>query len=270
MENIITKQHLIEYISFIRDSELDKPINEINDGLVKICINLLLKLQGKEANLSTEQIKQKTDNIPFILTPEFDKEKARKTKMHIKAKRLLIVAATITLLYTLMSFCISFSGSKESDSFNKLVEAIGLENIVFGKTYNVNGTSYTENKYLEQYDDINDYPKDNPHNILFPKYMPEGTRLASLYVSDEGENKYSILVASNIPTLSYSISPDTEIPQIIIDSAPEATTINDKTVYIVPIQEINQYQMYFEHDGDFYELVFTDKEELLKIIESME
>ena len=57
MENHESKQRLTIYISFVRDCELEKPINEINEEIVGACVKLLLKLQGKEVAFTTEQIK---------------------------------------------------------------------------------------------------------------------------------------------------------------------------------------------------------------------
>ena len=269
MDNI-AKHHLIEYLSFVRDCELEKPIKEINEGLVAAHTHLLLKLQHKDFSMATEDVNKSINNIPFVITPDFSKENSNKRKKHIRAKRFLIIAATILLLYALMTSIITYSHSTDDQFLRDIIEKIGLENIIYGKEYNVNGTTYIENEYIAYYDDIKDYPKDNPYNILLPTYMPKDTRLASLSVANRENGNYTVLVGSNIPTLSYEMHPGTTVPQAIIDNAPETTVINGKTVYIVTIPDVTQYQMYFEHNGDYYELVFTDKEELIKIIESME
>ncbi len=270
MQKIVTKHHLFEYLSFIRDCELEKPLKEINEELITAHTHVLLKLQHKDTSMADEELSERINNIPFVITPDFNNENLKKNKKRIRAKRILIIAATIALLYALMESIISYSNSTEDQFLRDIIETIGLENIVYGKEYNVNGTTYIENEYIAYYDDITDYPKDNPYNILLPTYMPKDTRLGSISVANQNNGNYTVLVSSNIPTLSYEMYPDTKIPQVIIDNAPETTVINGKTVYIVTIPDVTQYQMYFEHNSDYYELVFTDKEELIKIIESME
>ena len=270
MQKIVTKHHLFEYLSFIRDCELEKPLKGINEELITAHTHVLLKLQHKDTSMADEELSERINNIPFVITPDFNNENLKKNKKRIRAKRILIIAATIALLYALMASIISYSHSTDDQFLRDIIETIGLENIVYGKEYNVNGTTYIENEYIAYYDDITDYPKDNPYNILLPTYMPKDTRLGSISVANRNNGNYTVLVSSNIPTLSYEMYPDTKIPQVIIDNAPETTVINGKTVYIVEIPDVGQYQMYFEYNGDYYELVFTDKEELIKIIESME
>ena len=270
MQKIVTKHHLFEYLSFIRDCELEKPLNGINEELITAHTHVLLKLQHKDTSMADEELSERINNIPFVIAPDFNNENLKKNKKRIRAKRVLIIAATIALLYALMASIISYSHSTDDQFLRDIIETIGLENIVYGKEYNVNGTTYIENEYIAYYDDITDYPKDNPYNILLPTYMPKDTRLGSISVANRNNGNYTVLVSSNIPTLSYEMYPDTKIPQVIIDNASESTVVKDKTVYIVEIPDVGQYQMYFEYNGDYYELVFTDKEELIKIIESME
>lgn len=271
MENTRSKQTLKDLLTIIRDCETEKPLDEINTGLVEACVKLLLKLEGKEVAFTTEQIKEKVRNIPFVISADFDGEAKdntnKKTKKHTTKKKILLVAAIIALLAMLMG--IGYSNSKDEDFFRNIVETIGFDEIKKGETYTANGVSYEENEHIKWYEDIRDYPEDNPYDILLPVYLPDGIEITNLVVTDM-ENATEILVGCNTPDLGYAIYLDSKIPQPIIDNYNEIVTVGEKSVYIIAKNEEGKYQMYFEHNGDYYDLDFTDKQELLKVIENME
>ncbi len=271
MENTRSKQTLKDLLTIIRDCETEKPLDEINTGLVEACVKLLLKLEGKEVAFTTEQIKEKVRNIPFVISADFDGEAKdntnKKTKKHTTKKKILLVAAIIALLAMLMG--IGYSNSKDEDFFRNIVETIGIDEIVFGETYTNDGISYQENEYIEMYEDINDYPEDNPYDILLPTYLPEGVEIINLSVDDMG-NKKRITVGHNPSSFGYIIYPDNKIPQIIIEHCNEIVSVGNKSIYIITKPDVGIYQMYFEHNGDYYDLNFSDKHELLKVIEYLE
>lgn len=267
MGNSNSKQTLIRLLTFIRDCEAEKPLDEMNMGLIEACVNLLLKLQKKEILFTTEQIKERVRKIPFVLTPDFGGETTKKVKKYTTKKKILLVAAIIALLAMLMG--IVYSNSKDDQFFCDITDKIGLDNIEAGKTYNVNGISYEEYEHIEWYEDINDYPKDNPYDLLLPTYMPKGVELKDLTVDDNG-NQYEITVGCTSPILSYTIYLDSRISQDTLACCTETTNINGRKIHIVYLPELSLYQMYFEHNNDYYEISYTDKQELLKVIENLE
>lgn len=270
MDSNINKQDLIAYLSHTCDCELEKPLEEIDEELVDSCVNLSLKLQYKEFRHTTEEIQENVNKIPFDKSAEPDNTTEKKARRRINAKKALFIAALITILYAILTASIGYSESPDGDFIKQASESIGIENIEFGKEYKFNGISYIEHEYLERYHDIKDYPKDNPHNVLFPTYLPEDLKLESLYVTDKLEEGIEICVCCNITDASYSISLDSKLPDSITDFATETVKVNEKTVYIVYIPEAQMYQMYFEYSGDYYTMSYHDKQELLKIIASME
>ena len=271
MEGTKSKNNLIALLHFIRDCELDKPLGKCNEELVDACVMLLLKLQNKSTDLTAEQVEDKVRKIPFVISADLNgnaKDNTnKKTKKHTTRKKILLVAAIIALLAMLMG--IGYSNSKDEDFFRNIVETIGIDEIVFGETYTKDGISYQENEYIEIYEDIKDYPEDNPYGILLPTYLPNNIELTSLVVSDV-INKQRITIGCNSLSLSYFIYLDSKIPQVIIENSDEIITISNKTTYIVSKPAENLYQVYLEYNGSYYELNYTDKQELLKIIENME
>lgn len=266
MENYESKQRLTSYISFVRDCELEKPINEINEEIVGACVKLLLKLQGKEVAFTTEQIKEKVRKIPVVLSADFTGETTKKVKKYTTKKKILLVAAIVTLLAMLLSI---IPVADEWNIFDYICEYIGYENVVSDKEYKHNGMSFTSNGIIESFKDINDYPEDNPYDILLPTYLPETISLTELIVADIGDGYQLSVICSN-PTMSYKIYLERKIPQTTLVCCTETITVNNKEIHIISLTDIGTYQMYFEYNGDYYDLSFTDKQELLKVIENLE
>ena len=103
MENYESKQRLTSYISFVRDCELEKPINEINEEIVGACVKLLLKLQGKKVAFTTEQIKEKVRKIPVVLHADTSNKTNPNVRKHINKKKILLIAAIIALLCAILA-----------------------------------------------------------------------------------------------------------------------------------------------------------------------
>ena len=73
--NYQDKDRVIEYLSVIRDAEVNKPPQESDEELIEACVGLLLYLQDKNAELTPEQISEAVEKIPFV-----DTEKVVKLK----------------------------------------------------------------------------------------------------------------------------------------------------------------------------------------------
>lgn len=271
MENTRSKQTLKDLLTIIRDCETEKPLDEINTGLVEACVKLLLKLEGKEVAFTTEQIKEKVRNIPFVISADFDGEAKdntnKKTKKHTTKKKILLVAAVIALLAMLMG--IGYSNSKDEDFFRNIVETIGIDEIVFGETYTNDGISYQENEQIKRYKDLNEFKENSSYKILLPTHLPNGIETTHLVVTDTGKTS-EIIIGFNTPSLGYLIYPDSEIPESAIKSCTETMIINNNKIYIVYLPDIGTYQMHFEYNGNYYYLIYTDRQELLRVIENME
>lgn len=266
MGNSNSKQTLIRLLTFIRDCEAEKPLDEMNMGLIEACVKLLLKLQKKEIVFTTEQIKERVRKIPFVLTPDFGGETTKKVKKYTTKKKILLVAAIIALLAMLGSIV---SVANEWNIFDYVREYIGYENVIHDKEYRDNGMSFTSNQIVASFDNINDYSKNNTYDILLPTYLPSEISVDKIIVSDMIEN-YRIDMILSDNTFSYFVLTDTLFPEIIINNCDETVVVGSKTVYITSLPDIGIYQMYFEHNGNYYELCYTDKQELLKVIENLE
>jgi hypothetical protein len=164
---------------------------------------------------------------------------------------------------------IGYSNSRDEDFFRNIVETIGIDEIVFGETYTKDGVSYQENEYIERYSDIEEFKDNNIHKILLPTYLPSGIETTNILVTDM-KDKTEIIIGFNSLDLGFLIYPEKDIPQTIINDCSETITINNTTVHIIYLSDIGTYQMHFIYDNDYYYLVYTNKQELLKVIENME
>lgn len=270
MEGTKSKNNLIALLHFIRDCELDKHLGKCNEELVDACVKLLLKLQNKSTDLTAEQVEDKVRKIPFVISADFNgnaKDNTnKKTKKHTTRKKILLVAAIIALLAMLMG--IGYSISENTSIFEYITNKIGLENIEFGKIYNSNGISYEENKQSARYNNINDYPEENPYGILLPQYLPNDIESTGIIIVDDKITR-EIRVTFDTSSLVYNIYLDTKIPQATIDCCTELTVNNNK-IYIMELLDVGTYQLYLEHNDNYYEISYIDKQELLKVIENME
>lgn len=78
-----SKNKLITYLSVLRDKETAKSTNEMDTELIMACCELLLDLQDKENNLSTEDVDEKVRAIPFAeAAPQEDGISTKKEKNH--------------------------------------------------------------------------------------------------------------------------------------------------------------------------------------------
>lgn len=269
MDKNTEKQNLIEHLSCVRDKELEKTLEEIDQDTVLSCVNLSLKLQDKVFGHTAEQIEENVNRIPFASPVDSDDAAVQNLRKRRNAKKILFIAALVTVLYAALVTNIGFSSSADDDFVKFASETIGIENIEHGKEYNFNGITYIESEYLEYYEDIKKYPKKNPYGILLPAYLPEDIDLESLGVVKNGDGSIEITVACSSPDASYTIYKDSKIPEPYRNGATQTLTINEKTVYVIYIADAGRYQMYFEYNGDYYVMSSNDKQELIKIIENM-
>ena len=270
MEGTKSKNNLIALLHFIRDCELDKPLGKCNEELVDACVKLLLKLQNKSTDLTAEQVEDKVRKIPFVISADFNgnakNNTNKKTKKHTTKKKILLVAAIIALLAILMG--IGYSNSKDENFFRDIVDTIGIDEIVFGKTYTKDGVSYKENIQVARYNNVDEYAKDNPYDILLPKYLPDGIELNKIIVIND-ETTHEIHFSFSTSSLSFTIYLNNKIPQDTLDYC-NKEKFNNTTLYTIELTDTCTYQMYFEYNDNYYEISYIDKQELLKVIENME
>lgn len=268
MENsAIKKEHFIEYLSFVSLCESEKSISEINTDLITACTNISLKLQGKSFTLSPEQIKERVEKIPFILSADFGKEAPQNTKKHISKKRILLIAAVIALLCVLLTVFsigqnIDFSHAYINEKFGSIF------NVPVGETIPIGDQELVYTGESNSYDSTKDFFNHEKYNVLLPGALPEGIELTRIISTPYNS---TITVSFNSAITAYEIQLNASMPDVCKKDCEETMQINDITCYVDKMHEINHTQIYFEHNGNSYLLgcVSNNEEQLIDIIEGL-
>ena len=265
--NVIQKDYLIEYLSFISICETEKPINEINTTLINACTNISLKLQGKAIALSPEQIRERVDKIPFILSADFSKKSPQSTKKHISKTRIILIAAIIALLCVILSV---FSiGHYLHPGHIFLNDKFGsVSNAPVGETIPIGDIDFVSSGNSSQYKSTKDFFKHEKHNVLLPGALPEKIEISRILVTPYDS---TIIVAFNSVITAYEIKLNKPLSADYEINTTETMQITNITCYIQRLHDINRIQIYFEHNGNSYVLggPCTNEQQLIEIIEGL-
>lgn len=266
MENYESKQRLTSYISFVRDCELEKPINEINEEIVGACVKLLLKLQGKEVAFTTEQIKEKVRKIPVVLHADTSNKTNPNVRKHINKKKILLIAAIIALLCAILAvFSIGYNmeywHSVMDDKFGSVL------NIPVDQIFSIGEKEFVNTGASVFYDNTDDFRKKENFNVLLPSNLPDNISLRRIQISEAEDIIY--LSFDNVIT-SYEININTKLQKELLVNSDSYTTDNGLLCYIFKINNTDIVQIYFEYNGNTYTIGGTNKQTLLDIINNLE
>ncbi len=263
--NYQDKDRVIEYLSVIRDAEVNKPPQESDEELIEACVGLLLYLQDKNAELTPEQISEAVEKIPFVDTEKVVKLKNKNKK--INKFKLLLIAAIIPIILTILTI---MAMADIDWSYSKILKELfdGVDKTPIGEIFNfdnkeigkVGGNIYTSPKdFVKDYDlDILVPRKDfTKQNMVYITYMPYAT----------GDEVY---ITFDDKELTCTIFLDATIPKEVETSENINKTINGFKIYIVNLSDVNLYQVYFNHNGHTYRINHSDLDVIIDLIENME
>ena len=263
MKNEIpSEEKLIELLLFIRHRETKKPLDEMDNDLITACTELLLDLQNKEVTLSPEEISERVKNIPFVETID---TKAVKSRRKINKKRILLIAAIISILIAILSIA---SIGSEWNMFDILIEKFGrVSGAPSGVEFYENGVSYGVNGTEKFYSSIDELMKKENPDILLPSDFPTTLTLKDIVVSAEGE--YDTINLLFEEGLSYTVYKKAPIPEGVIENV-SPVTMGNTGIYIEDLSDVNSYQVHFSYNGDYYYIVHSDKRPVLEILKKLE
>lgn len=257
------KKELIKFLEFIRDTEASKPVDEIDTDLIDACVYVLLDLQDKNTALSPEQIKEKVRAIPFEDSTVSLEEYKNKKKKTIRTKRVFLIAACIGILIALL--VTASTGSEYNilkDIFGRIVDA------PFDVWYNQGNDSEIHNNGTVIYKSFDEAEKGEGINILEPGYLPDDSEFADIsFYSDEYNKRIGDVRFTNIE-IPFTVVKDSCVTEDIKSYTYEEN-IGSNVCYFVEMEDVNLVQVYFEHDGNLYDITYNSKDELVKIIESL-
>lgn len=121
------KNKLINLFQYLLDEEISKPLGEMNSEAVDNYIKLILLLQGKKFELSSEFIDEQVRKIFREEEKTASPEAVKTTKKHYKKNKIWLVAACVAILVALFSV-ISFSSERSVKDI--LVEFLDRKSVV--------------------------------------------------------------------------------------------------------------------------------------------
>ena len=263
-KHIDNKQILLAYISCVRDQEIDKPLGEMDTDLVDACSHLLLELQGKKVVLSTEQIENFVSQIPFTFTEKITPVNKKGNVRKLKNKKLLLIAAIITVLITLLSIV---SIAFEWNIFDSLKDKFGsLLNTPIGVELTENGITFENFGEIKKYTNMEDLFENEKPDILLPINLPDGKNIKMIKAYKVNETEEIAVLLND--DLSYIAVKNGNIPENILNSQP--IVINNLECYIENLEDVGLVQIHFKHNNYYYYFTGNDKQVLLELIKNLE
>ena len=262
--NYKDKDRVIEYLSVIRDAEVNKPPQESDEELIEACVGLLLYLQDKNAELTPEQISEAVEKIPFVDTEKVVKLKNKNKK--VNKFKLLLIAAIIPIILTILTL---MAMADIDWSYSKILKELfdGVDKTPVGEIINDNGTKI-EKQDIDLYKTPAEFAKDYDIDILVPAngYKKELISISYLKYSTGDEIEFRFKDQS----LTYSIWVNKSLPNELSDSKNQHFTINSLECYVVDLSDVGIYQVYFNHKGHTYCFNHSDLDVIIELIENME
>lgn len=263
--NFQDKDRVIEYLSVIRDAEVNKPPQESDEELIEACVGLLLYLQDKNAELSPEQISEAVEKIPFVDTEKILKLKNKNKK--VNKLKLLLIAAIIPIILTILTIMamadIDWSYSKILKELFDGVDKTPVGEIIHkfdNETGKINRYLYTTpSEFANEYDinilvPSNDFKEEKLISISYLRY-PTGDEIEFRFENER--LSYTIYMGNNL--------------EAELDNVPYIkTTINKLNCYVVDLSDVGLYQVYFNHNGNTYRINHSDLDVIIELIENME
>ncbi len=263
--NYQDKDRVIEYLSVIRDAEVNKPPQELDEELIEACVGLLLYLQDKNAELTPEQINEAVEKIPFVDTEKVVKPKNKNKK--INKFKLLLIAAIIPIILTILTIMamadidwLHFDTLKEmfqSVASAPAGEIFHKDDTDFGR---VDGNIFSSPEEFARKYDLNILvPGKNftKCKLAYIAYMPYTT-------GDEIE------ISFEKAGLYYRIYTYDVLEQEIKNLPFTQKDINGLSCYILNLSDVGLYQVYFNHNGYTYRINHSDLDVIIELIENME
>lgn len=262
------KAKLIEFFEFLLNNEIDKPLGEMNSEAVDSYIKILLFLQGKNIELSSEFIDEQVRKIfhkedETTVIPDTVKTK----KNYFNKKKVWLVAACIAILVALFSFV---SVAYDWNVFDFLTEKFGsVHSAPIEEEQDFNGITVTNHGKRSKYKNIKDAMKGESLDVLYPTLLPDGASVDNIIIYEENNENKLIFIFDTVD-LSAEIVFDASLKESVYSDATETFTIDSTTYYVCTMPDISLTQIEFEYNGDSYYFSYTDKDILIEIIKNLE
>lgn len=258
---------LINFFEHQLDNEVSKPVGEMNTRVIDAYVEVLLDLQEKHIELSTEFINEQVRKIFHSEDEPAPPEAVKTIKKHFNKKKIWLVAACISILVALFSIaCVA----NDWNVFDFLSEKFGsVHSSPVGEEQDFNGLSVWVYDKTKTYPTLEDALKAENIDVLYPTALHEGIELIDVTLTKNNDSDELALIFTDAE-LCIEICCNKTLSETAKGDATDIKEINSFTCFIYEMPDINSYQISFEYKGDTYTLNHSDKELLIEIIENLE
>lgn len=256
----LTKAGIIKKLEAIIDSELSKPYEEIDPSLVDECVNFLMELR-EEKGLTDEEILIKVEAIPFV-GKKASSESQKKKKIGIR--KILPLAAILIIIAMLGSIVASSFGTGAPDVLRRIGHAI--VEMFNGERREVGEITIVKPDSSEEYGTVEELLEKEHIHILYPTYLPEGSKIEKLFlIETNGKTEITFEISG---TVCFGVNLDCGITGKEEKVYKERETVNGILCLITYAPD--RIQAIFEFNGNKYTVSDENYGELIRIIENLE
>ena len=262
-------QDFIKKLELLCDLEAEKPVEEMDVSLVMACVESILELRGETVSFTPEEVEEKVRKIPFVeettsLNTPPESVKSRSTK--VKSRKILLIAAIISILIAI--FAVS-SIAFDWNIFDELKERFGtIFNIPANQEMEMSGVTVVSHGKSIYYNNLESALNAEDVYVLYPTNLPENIELKEVVIYREYDYEKITFVFNNT-NLIYSVI----LNQVILDDikfiSSETIEVNEFVCYVTEKTDVKVVQVYFEYKGNVYETSYSDKQELIEIIDNL-
>ena len=246
----MTKEELIEWLDNAIEIETKKPTNEIDMDFVTECEQLINVLMGNYHEYTDEDAERYLAEIE-------KREKAKKNTFFIRSKKALAASVAVFIIF-LGGFAVYASSPVVREFIHNVL------NLDMGQGLEQDGITYVFLGQSFRYKNIETLLESENLNIKYPTNIPYNAYIKKVRYIETEENIYFTFSDERI---QFTISKNKELSIGLIQNA-ETVTIDNLIFYIN--SKNNCFIAYSIINSDLYTLQCDSKEELIKMIKSIE
>ena len=245
----ISQEKFIKLLEETIESELQKPSEETDMKAVLECEHLINALMGNEHVYTSEEAEKYFAKIK--------EKKATKKTVHIFSKRTLVASVAVFVMF-LGAFTVYATSPVVREFIHKTL------NLDIGKSFDEDDVTYVLLGQNYRYENIETLLESENLDIKYPKYIPYDARIEKISsVAEENTLYFSF----NNDKIQFTIMKDQSLSEGLIKNA-ERIIANKYSFYINSRRTC--FVAYASINNDLYTLQCDSKEELLKMINSIE
>ena len=245
----ISQEKFIKLLENTIESELQKPSEETDMKAVLECEHLINALMGNEHVYTSEEAEKYFAKIK--------EKKATKKTVHIFSKRALVASVAVFVMF-LGAFTVYATSPVVREFIHKTL------NLDVGNSFEEEGITYIFLGQSYRYENIDTLLESENLNIKYPKYLPYDAKIEKVSSVAEENTMYFTF---NNDKIQFTIAKNSTIDENFIKNS-DVITINDLCFYIN--ERKTCFVAYASINNDLYTLQCDSKEELLKMINSIE